>query len=417
MFPLVKIKPKKIEDYQQFILREEITYLKELAEKISGLKIAHLNAVSQGGGVAEVLKGLVPLMTGLGLKTKWYTLPPDKDFFKVTKNLYNALQGEKFEISEKEKRYYKKYLRKIAPAFKNIDADCWIIHDSQPLGLVKYIPKKKKRIARIHMDTTQPNPASWRFISQYLKDYNRIIFSSEEFIKKDVPREKIRIITPAIDPLKPKNSLMDEAKAAEIITKVGINKQKPLISQVSRFDHWKDPLGVLKAFRIAKEKIPDLQLALVGIIIAEDDPAALDIYHQVKEAAQREKDIFLFSDLKSLGGSKIGDFVNALQTQADIVIQKSIREGFGLTVTEAMWKGKVVIAGDVGGIRKQIINDRNGFLVSSPEETAEKIIQLIKSPSLSKAIGQTAKETVNNKFLITRLLKDYLELINQTVKK
>jgi trehalose synthase len=417
MFPLAKIKERKIEDYRQFIPEEEISLLKKLADEVSDLKVYHLNAVSEGGGVAEILKGLVPLMKGLEIDTRWYTLPPEEKFFKITKNLYNSLQGKEFKISQEEKEYYKKYLKKIAPHFKKLNPDLWIIHDSQPLGLIKYVPKKKKTIARIHMDTSEPNSESWNFISQYLEKYDRIIFSSEDFIKRGTNREKIVIIPPAIDPLNPKNRAMDKDKAKKIVSRFGINIKKPLITQISRFDYWKDPRGVLKAFWLAKKEIPDLQLALVGFIIAKDDPHASKIYREIKEETEGKKDIFVFGDLKILKNLEVKDFVNAFQTISNIIIQKSIKEGFGLTVTEAMWKEKTVIGGNVGGIKKQIVNGKNGFLVSSPEETAERIIQLFKEPSLIRSMGNQAKETVTEKFLITRLLEDYLKLIIKTVKK
>jgi trehalose synthase len=417
MFPLVKIRERGIEDYKQFILEEEINRLKQLANKLSGLRIYHLNAVSEGGGVAEILKGLVPLMKGLGLETYWYTLPPEEKFFKITKKLYNSLQGKEFKVSQEEKEYYKKYLKKIVPHFKELNPDLWIIHDPQPLGLIKYIPKKKKAIARIHMDTSEPNSESWNFISQYLEKYDRIIFSSEDFIKRGTDREKIVIIPPAIDPLNLKNMAMDKDKAKKIVSRFGINIKKPLITQISRFDHWKDPRGVLKAFWLAKKEIPDLQLALVGFIIAKDDPQASKIYREIKEETESKKDVFVFGDLKILKNLKVGNFVNAFQTMSDIIVQKSIKEGFGLTVTEAMWKEKTVIGGNVGGIKKQIINGINGFLVSTPEETAERIVQLFKEPSLIRRTGNQAKETVMRKFLITRLLKDYLKLIIKTIKK
>jgi len=244
--------------------------------------------------------------------------------------------------------------------------------------------------------------------------YDKIVLSSKEFIKKEI-KKKVVVFPPAIDPLMPKNQPLDLTAAKGILKNYGIDTSRPLISQVSRFDPWKGFPEVIEAYLLAKKKIPGLQLAMVGFFLALDDPEAAKIYKLVKSKSEKNPDIFLFSDPQMLGSLKVDDFVNAIQVGSDVILQNSIREGFGLTVAEAMWKGKAVIGGNVGGIKLQIQNGENGFLVSNSKELAKRIIQLIKNPGLAKKLGETARETVKEKFLIPRLLRDYLKLFKELV--
>ena len=410
MLNLVKVKSKKIDDYQSLISKKLFFQIKRLSQGLNGLKVFHINSTPKGGGVAEVLKSLVPLMKGVGLDARWYSIPYDKKFFQLTKRLHNTLQGKEFSFSGSAQEEYQKHLKRIAGSLKDIESAIWVIHDPQPVGLVDYLDLSTSLISRIHIDTTNSNPEAWQFISHFLRKYDKIIFSSRGFVRSKIPGSKTVIFPPAIDPLTVKNKALSLKEAKNVLKGFGFNFNKPLISQVSRFDRWKDPLGVIEAFRLARQEIPGLQLVLVGFFQAQDDPEAEEVYRAVKNEIEREKDIYLFADLKELKGLNIDIFVNAVQVISDVVLQKSIREGFGLTVAEAMWKGKLVIGGNVGGIKLQIDNGRNGFLVSSPEQAADRIVKLIGSPALAKKIGERGRNDVRNNFLTPRLLKDYLKL-------
>lgn len=409
MLPQVPLAKKKIEDYQRIIdgsLHQEII---ELAKQLKGLRITHINATSLGGGVAEILKVLVPLTRNVGVKARWRALPPGEKFFKITKKIHNSLQGEEIILTDEEKKFYLSENKKIAHLMKDIKADIWVIHDPQPLPVISYDSKLHPSILRLHIDFSNPQKDTWDFLLPHIEKYDKVVFSIEDFVHGDIPKEKIAIFPPAIDPLSPKNIPLSLGSARSIIQNFEINIDKPLIVQVSRFDIWKDPLGVIQAYYLAKKEIPDLQLALVGLILAQDDPEAMEIFEKVKKHAKGDPDIFLFSDIKKLNIEN-DVLVNAFQVASDVILQKSIKEGFGLTVAEAMWKEKPVVGGNAGGIKLQIENAKNGFLVNSPGEAAERIIQLIKNPDLAKKIGGQARETVRKNFLIPRLLRDYLRL-------
>ncbi len=412
MLPLVKTRPQKIEKYQKIVSNNSIEEINKLAKNFKGLKVFHVNATPRGGGVAEILKSLVPLMKGVGIKADWYTIPPRNDFFEITKKMHNALQGKDYNFSFSARKKYMFHVARTAELMRDMKPDIWVIHDPQPAGIAMFLPNFNKTISRLHIDLTSPNKEVWKFVASFLELYDNVIVSSEDFIKDRI-KDKTTVFQPAIDPLNPKNQALNLNNANEILRNFGINPDKPLITQVSRFDPWKDPLGVVKAYQLAKKKIPNLQLALVGLFLAKDDPEAERIYHQVKQKTQKDKNVFLFSEPEKLGSLKVHVFVNALQVASDIIIQKSIREGFGLTVAEAMWKEKTVIGSNAGGIKFQIKDKENGFLVSSPETAASKIVQLIEDPKLNKEMGERAKETIKEKFLMPRLLKDYLNLFKE----
>lgn len=409
MLPQVPLQKKKIKDYQELISDNLYQEIITLAKKLKNLRVVHINATSLGGGVAEILRTLVPLMLEAGLKAKWYTLPPDERFFRITKKIHNLLQGKQDVLAGDEKRIYLDTNKEIAESIKNIKADIWVIHDPQPLPLISYLPDSISSILRLHIDLSNPQKETWDFLLPYIKKYNRVIFSVEDFANKSISKNKIEIFTPAIDPLTDKNKPLNPEYAKGIIQNFEINTDKPLIAQISRFDIWKDPLGVIGAYYLAKKEIPDLQLALVGIFQAQDDPEAIEVFERVKKHAKGDPDIFLFSNLEK-PNIENDILVNTIQVASDVILQKSIKEGFGLTVTEAMWKEKPVIGGNVGGIKLQIKNNENGFLVNSPKEAAKRIVQLIKNPELAKKFGKKAQKTVKEKFLIPRLLRDYLRL-------
>jgi len=412
MLPLVKTPIRKLKAYKGIISEALFEELERLSKSFKGLKVNLVNSTPRGGGVAEILKSLVPLMKGVGLKAEWYTIPPREDFFKITKEIHNALQGKEYTFPFWHRVRYLQHIENSASLMRDMKADIWVIHDPQPAGVILYLPHFHPSICHLHIDLTFPNHEAWNFFASSFRMYDRIILTSKEFIKKEI-KEKAVTFPPAINSLMEKNKPLGLKRAEMILENFGIDTEKPLISQISRFDPWKDPLGVIQAFRLTKKKIPNLQLALVGLFLAQDDPEAMKIFKEVEREARRTPDIFLFSNPDQIGSLKVDIFVNAFQTASDIILQKSIREGFNLSVTEAMWKGKAVIGGNVGGIKLQIENGKNGFLVSNPKEAAKRIIQLIKNPRLAKKLGEAAKETVREKFLMPRLLRDYLKLFKE----
>lgn len=413
MIEKVKIKEKEFKKYKGIIEKGLFLEIKNLASKLKGKRIIHINSTALGGGVAEILRTLVPLMKSIGLEAEWYTIPGDKKFFDK-KFLHDSLQGAKGDLPDDFFSYYLFHLEKLAKLFKDISADAWVIHDPQPAGLINFLPDLHPSICRLHIDTSHPNKKTLDFLLPILNAYDRVIFSMNEFACAGIQRNKIKIFRPAIDPFSSKNKKMSTKKAKDIVKKVGINPEKPLVSQVARFDPWKDPIGSINAYQIAKCKIPNLQFAFLGFFIAKDDPGAERIYKEVKEKV-KDKNVFLFADPKIIGKIDIDTFVNAIQTASNVILQKSIREGFGLVVSEAMWKEKVVIGGNVGGIKSQIKDSNNGFLVNSSKEAAERIIEIFQKKEIRKKIGKAAKETVRKNFLMPRLLKDYLYLFEEII--
>lgn len=409
--------PIKLEKYKGIISNSLFREIKNLAKDLKGLKVAHVNATPRGGGVAEILKTLVPLMRGVGLNASWYNNPPGEKFFNLTKKIHNAMQGEGFKFPFFLRRLYIRHMEATARLMRGMKEDVWVIHDPQPVGVMPYLSDFHPAIWRVHIDSSHPNKETWEFISPFMVMYDRIVFTSKEFIGPNLPKSKVRVFSPAIDPLTLKNIYLPLNFCKSVLSSLGVDSDRPLAVQVGRFDPWKDPLGAVKAYKIAKKKIPGLQLAFLGLFLAVDDPEAIKIFEKVEDAAKDDSDIHLFSDPGQIGSLKVDTFVNAFQTAASVILQKSIREGFGLTVAEAMWKGKVVIGGNVGGIKLQIENGENGFLVSTPEQAAQKIIWTIKNPELSAKMGLKAKETVRQKFLTPRLLRDYLKLFKELVEK
>lgn len=417
MLSRVKTKTQPLERYRGIISEDLFQEVKDSAKELKGLKVVHINSTPLGGGVAEVLKSLVPLMRGVGLKAQWHIIPPNRKFFDLTKEIHNALQGKKFSLSSSSKELYYRHMKKSARLMRNMKADVWIFHDPQPAGIVQFLPSHNLSplISRIHIDTSNPNLEVWDFIKESLLQYDKIIFSAQKFARSDIPKDKRIIFPPAIDPLTIKNILFSLSSSRRILRSFGIDTTRPLISQISRFDPWKDPVGVIKSYRIAKKKIPGLQLALIGLLLSYDDPEAIKVFKEVKREVKKDKDIFLFSNPEQLGSIKVDRFVNAFQTASNLILQKSIKEGFGLVVAEAMWKQRTVIGGNVGGIKLQIRDGENGFLVSSPEEAARRIIELIENPELKMRLELEARKTVKEKFLMPRLLRDYLRLFKKLV--
>ena len=413
MLPFVETPTKELKEYKGIILDDLFEEIIDLSQGLKGLKVSMINSTPRGGGVAEILKSLISLMKGLGIDAHWYVIPPGQNFFGLTKEIHNALQGKEYILSFQGRRLFHYHMEKAAKMMLDMESDIWVIHDPQPVGVIHYLPNFHPAISHIHIDTSQPNKEAWHFLETFLLKYDRIIFSAKEFAARSLPRKKVIISPPAIDPLSDKNKPLQLKTAKKILESFGLDPKRPIVTQVSRFDPWKDPLGVIKAFYMSKKEIPGLQLALVGLFLALDDPEAIKVYKEAKKWAEGDPNIFLFSDPQELGSLEVDIFVNAFQTASDVILQKSIKEGFGLTVAEAMWKGRPVIGGKVGGIKVQVKDGKNGFLVTSPEETAKKIIQLIKNPQSSEDMGKVAKETVRENFLMPRLLRDYLKLFKE----
>lgn len=413
-FSKIVLAEKKAEEYEK-IQPEVCADLREIAGKVGGKRILHINSSGNGGGVAELLRSQIPFERSLGLESDWYVMDPPKDFFVITKKIHNLLQGESGRLSQKEKSYYMSVNGAMENELKNILAEAGsgtvIIHDPQPLPLIHFIPKNFSTILRLHVDLQSPNPEMMEFLRPHILKYGKVIISSKDYARSMpwLDKERLEIIYPAIDPLSKKNKPMTKEEAREILKTLPINFSKPLVTQVSRFDPWKDPLGVIRAYYIAKNKIPGLQLALAGSF-ADDDPEGQHIYEKIKKIVHGDNDIYLFSNAKESIASPTDDFISALYTISDVVLQKSLREGFGLTITEAMWKKKPIIAGMASGPRLQIKNKKNGILVSSPEEAGSAIVELIGNRKLGEKLGKAAHDSVLNSFLLPNYVLNNLKL-------
>jgi trehalose synthase len=396
----------RLEQFRHIVPDEKIAEIYKRARGLYGKHVMHINATYQGGGVAEMLYPLVLLMNDVGINAGWRILHGSQEFFEVTKSFHNALQGGKLNLTEKKKELYLQVNDNFSK-FTHLHHDYVIVHDPQPLSLIRSYRKTQPWIWRCHIDLTEPHKELWDFLTGYLLKYDQIAVSSEKYFKDDLPVDQ-RLMFPAINPLSLKNTPIDERTMLEQIKKAGIPTDKPVITQVSRLDPWKDPEGVINIFKHVKEQA-DCRLVFC-YNVASDDPEGLRIFNKVRRKAGRflkNGDIIFVVGNREL-------LVNAIQKFSDVIIQKSTREGFCLAVTEALWKGTAVVASNVGGIPIQIEDGNNGFLLE-PDDTqgfAEKIVHLLKNPDEARHLGQNGRETVRRKFLITRLLSDYLYMLN-----
>ncbi|MFC1514776.1 glycosyltransferase [Candidatus Omnitrophota bacterium] len=401
---------RSIGDYIDIVGEETIATIFKKARKLYGKRIANVNATFLGGGVAEILGRMVPLMNEIGLNAEWRTIHGSPAFFDVTKSFHNGMQGGKLKLSEHIKSLYMDINQEYA-LFSHLNMyDAIVVHDPQPLPLIKFYRKQQPWIWRCHIDISDPNPELWDFLKKFMIQYDVIIVSSENYKKADLPVPQ-RVIPPAIDPLSMKNRELSDAEILKYIKEANIPTDKPIITQVSRMDHWKDPEGVLEVFKIVKEKV-DCRL-LYCYNLATDDPEGMKIYNRVYAKAKKyaENGDVLFV----VGNNEL--LVNAIQRYSSVVIQKSIKEGFGLVVAEALWKGKAVVAGNVGGIPQQVKDGDNGFLVDPHDykACADKVLTLLKDPKLAQEMGKRAKESVRKNFLTTRLISDYLDLLSEVL--
>jgi trehalose synthase len=359
-----------------------------------------------GGGVSEILYTLVPLMRDIGLETEWQIVLGREEFFNVTKMLHNALQGNPHSLTKHDWQVYDEYSRKNASELEG-DWDVVIAHDPQAAALRSHVNERPGRwIWRCHIDLSTPNHEVLGRILPLLVPYDCTVFHMRDYVPSGVD-SGVEILPPAIDPLSPKNMALSPEDAAFVCNQFGVDVDRPLICQVSRFDPWKDPLGVIDAYRAVKREVPEVQLALVGSM-ATDDPEGWDYFQKTYRYAADDPDIKILNNLNNVGAIE----VNAFQSQADVVVQKSVREGFGLTVSEALWKARPVVAGNVGGIPLQIDDGSTGFLVTNSADTADRSLRVLKDPELGKRLGRAGKEHVRSHFLMPRLLRDWLRIFS-----
>jgi trehalose synthase len=408
MLQLVNVGHKSLADYATIATRGLMDEIRRLAEPLRGKRVVHVSATAFGGGVAEINYSLIPLMQDAGLEVEWRIIRGADEFFDVTKTIHNALQGGPQGLTAEQEEVYRRFNELNAAEFEDT-YDYVIVHDPQPAALVMHFTDSRAPwIWRCHIDLSEPNQDVLGFLAPFLSEYDATIFHRHAYVPATNGLPPAYIWPPAIDPLTPKNMALSREDAAYIVDQFGIDVDRPLITQVSRFDPWKDPLGVIDAYREAKRSHPDLQLALVGSM-AHDDPEGWEYYNQTVAYAANDPDIYILSNLNNVGSVE----VNAFQVHSSAVLQKSVREGFGLTVTEALWKARPTVAGRAGGIVDQIQEGETGWLVSSASECAHACLEVLEDADGARARGQKGKEFVRRRFLTPRLLRDWLALFNR----
>jgi trehalose synthase len=401
----VDVGTQSVASYEPSAGPEVVAALHELAAPLRGARILHVSATPYGGGVAEILRSEIPLLRDLGVDADWALISGDDDFFRVTKTIHDALQGGTTGLSSADEQRYLAHSERNA---RKLDEhyDLVVVHDPQPLALLELHGGESSRwIWRCHIDTSAPNPSVWDFLRPFLVRYDAAMFTLGGFVPPDFPIQRVEIVPPAIDPQSPKNLELGSVLANRVLEWIGVETDRPLIAQISRFDPWKDPLGVIAAYRLVRDEVPDVQLALVGSM-ALDDPQGWDVYHQIMDAGRGDSGIHIFTNLTGVGNVE----VNAFQRLAQVVIQKSIREGFGLVVSESLWKGTPVVAGRAGGIPLQLQDGHGGYLVESIEECAQRTLELLGDPEQRRALGASGRELVRERFLLPRLIADELRL-------
>src|SRR4051794_26258490 len=409
MLASVDVGASSLASYRGLAPDDLLDAVAEAARALRGARVLHLNATPYGGGVSELLRSVVPLLIDQGLAADWRIISGDEPFFQVTKAIHNGLQGAAVDLTDADKARYLATSRANAAGFDTSSYDFIFVHDPQPAALLEFTGKGAARwIWRSHIDTSNANAAVWGFLRPFLAEFDASIFTMAEFVPVDLPTPVAAIIPPAIDPRNPKNLALPEETARQVLEWIGVRTDRPLVTQVSRFDPWKDPLGVIAAVRIARQEVPDLQLALVGSM-ATDDPEGWEMYRQIRAAIAGDKQIHVFTNLVGVGNVE----VNAFQALSKVVIQKSLREGFGLVVAEALWKGTPVVAGSAGGIPLQMADDTGGLLVDSVEACAGAIVSLLRDEPRARALGASGRERVRRHFLTPRLVLDELSLMRR----
>jgi trehalose synthase len=405
----VDVGSQSIETYEQSTSREQIDEIRELAHALRGARVLHLSATPYGGGVAELLRSEIPLLRDLGIQADWKLISGDTHFFQITKAIHNALQGGTAQISADDEELYLAHSARSAAELE-ASYDVVVVHDPQPLAVRVLVDGPTGRwIWRCHIDTSEPNAAVWQFLKPLLARYDAAVFTLADFVPPEFPVAHVEIIPPAIDPESPKNLTLSPELASRIAEWVGVTR-RPVVSQISRFDPWKDPLGVIAAYRLVRDQVPGLQLALIGSM-ANDDPEAWGLYRQILADTRDDGDVHVFTNLVGIGNIE----VNAFQRLSRVVIQKSLREGFGLVVSEALWKETPVVAGRSGGIPLQMPDGVGGFLVDSVEECAKQVCELLANDDRRLELGRAGHEHVASHFLLPRLLADELRLYHHVL--
>ncbi len=430
----VAFEKKFIDDYRGIASQESIEALRQAAEPLQGTRVLHVNSTAYGGGVAELLSSIVPLMRDLGLDAHWNVVEGDLGFFRITKTIHNGLHGGEVVISEEMRKNYLEVNRRNADDLED-GWDFVVVHDPQPAALINYAKKEGMWLWRCHIDLSTPNKDSIDLLSQFLPSYDCSIYTMESYIgpgnrEEKTPRKKTTVIHPSIDPLTSKNRPMSPQEVNSIAESYGVDPAKPTISAVARFDPWKDPLGIVDLYRVVrgtmmldvskkrlrifdllssvKRKVPDLQL-LLAASMAQDDPEAWEYYEKTLRKAGEDPNIFFLTNLRGVGSRE----VNAFQRCSDISLLMSIREGFGLSVAESLWKQVPVVGSRVGGIPLQVIDGKTGFLAADSEDAGKRIIQLLRDEELRRRLGRAGREHVRKNFLVTRHLRNYVDLFNK----
>ncbi len=402
-------KGKRLEDYRKTI-GEDVESIREKAEGLNGKTFANVNSTSFGGGVAEILHNLIPLMRDVGIDARWFVIDGTEEFFNVTKSFHNALQGNKeLKLTENMKRVYLEVNKKNAGDVDLSTFDYVLVHDPQPAPLIGFYEKRQPWIWRCHIDLSDPNQRFWEFLRGFIEKYDAYIFHMEDYLRKDLDPGRVVIMPPSIDPLSEKNVELKEDEVLTTLERFDVDPERPILTQVARFDPWKGVFDVIDVYRKVKEKIPDVQLLLVGVM-AHDDPEGWIYFERTLRKIGEDYDVKVLTNLNGVHARE----VNAFQRASDVILQMSIREGFGLTVTEAMWKGKPVIGRSVGGIKLQIVDGKTGFLVRGTAEAVEKALYLLRHPELAREMGVKAKERVRENFIITKHLERYIDLLRGT---
>jgi trehalose synthase len=414
MLERVPLLEKDLAQYAEVVGDEAVAQIREAAEPLVGARVLHVSATAYGGGVAELLATHVPLLRSAGIDAEWQVLHGSDEFFQVTKQVHNALQGADIEWTPHMQRTY---LERILDNSLLMDDgyDVVVVHDPQPVALLHFLRDhpslasgRTRWIWRCHIDLTVANPTVWEFFRPFVELHDASVWTLAEFVPSSLKMEHVVEMHPCIDPLSVKNLDLARPFCEELTRQYGIDTRRPIVCQISRFDPWKDPIGVVDAFHIVREQVPDAQLLLAGSM-ATDDPEGFRVWEETEQARAGDRDIHLLSNLHQVGSVQI----NAFQRVATVMVQKSLREGFGLTVSEALWKGRPVVGGRAGGIKLQIIDDFNGYLVDSVEGCAQRIIDLLADPVGADAMGSQGREHVRSNFLATTELHDWLLLISE----
>lgn len=392
---------KRLCDYREFVGESKVSEIYRMGSDLSDYHILHINSTYYGGGVAEILRNLTLLMNEIGVDVGWRPMIGSPDFFRVTKKFHNALQGDDIDLTDMKKKVFEEASEEFA-SFTHIDHDLTVVHDPQPLPLITCYRRHKNWIWRCHIDLSDPNEEVWNYLKSFALAYDLYVFQMDKFAAKGFS-EEYEIIRPSIDPLSIKNLDIDEETVHKYLDDAGIDPSRPIISQISRFDKWKDPAGVVEVYKRIIDEM-DCQLVMIGSM-ATDDPEGQAVYDQIRRESNGMEDVTLIADAHDI-------MVNSVQRASDVILQKSLKEGFSLTVSEALWKETPVVGSNIGGIPTQIVDGENGYLVDphDHDQVAKKVMDILSSETLRGKMGQKGRERVRKKFLITRHIEDWFDL-------